>query len=621
MKILANIYSIIHEYAIYEAAVFAFLLLIVLLFFYWQIQRLRLVRELGDRANLLLEHLNAAQGIEKNINYLLELVGTLIDAPVYAFYIFDKKNRQYFLKGVRHSQTDFGKVRPSYSGLVSYKKEAYMPPISLYDHTIPIKAELQNEGEVPLFIIPLGGIGAIRIGPIAKVSNKLKRVFDEFSMQIQFVLPELILAESIRNQVEVVVASGKALQNISDVAIDPKVTFEILIGASIRAVNAIGGFYAELIQDSWQLPTIVGIGSDVKKDLEEDKQILQLLFDKAKANEYIVLKQGEPDFYKLPPSIAAQGTEAIVVARLGIHRFLVFLFNKITDKEMDDNRQISMIAADLKQILDSQAPLQHLSKVYINILKKLARMMDNLNPYTIGYSDQMSRYAIIIAKEMKLSEAEIRDIALSAFLSNIGVLGLSSELYQKEGKYTEAEYEMMKLHSEVGSSVISVTTGNKRVASYILYHHERIDGAGYPAGLRGSEIPIGARIIAVVQTFLAKINGRKERDPLPFDKALQMLVSASGTQLDKQVVDALLQWYRNKQMDPLLIDHALGNCWDICCTPSSICEHCPVYQQSSSEPINCWEVEGNLCSAHGKKCSACFVQTEFLTRSVVKKRA
>jgi HD-GYP domain-containing protein (c-di-GMP phosphodiesterase class II) len=621
MKILTDIFSKIQEYALYEATSFAFLFLIALLLFYWQIRRLRLVRELGERANSLLEHVKASQGIEKNINYLLDQAGALMDAPVYAFYIFDKKNKQYLLKGVRHSETDFGKIKPSYSGLASYKKESYMPPISLMDHTIPSNAELQNEGEVPLFIIPLGGIGAIRIGPIAKVSNKLKRIFDEFSLQIQLVLPELILAESMRNQVDVVVASGKALQNISDVAIDPKVTFEILIGASIRAVNAIGGFYSEFHQSSWQIPTIMGTGPEVKKDLEEDKQLLQLFFDKAAGKEYIVLKQCEPDFYKLPLSIAAQATEAIVVAQLGNQRFLVFLFKNISDKELDNNRQFNIIAADLKQILESQAPLQHLSKVYINILKKLARMMDNLNPYTIGYSDQMSRYAIIIAKELKLSEPEIRDIALSAFLSNIGVLGLSSELYQKEGKYTDAEYEMMKLHAEVGASVISVTTGNKRVASYILHHHERIDGAGYPSGLRGPEIPIGARIIAVVQTFLAKINGRKERDPLPFDKALQMLVSASGTQLDKQVVDALLQWYRNKQMDPLLIDRALGNCWDMCCTPSSICEHCPVYQQSNSDPINCWEVEGNLCNAHGKKCSACFVQTEFLTRYAVKKKA
>jgi HD-GYP domain-containing protein (c-di-GMP phosphodiesterase class II) len=260
--------------------------------------------------------------------------------------------------------------------------------------------------------------------------------------------------------------------------------------------------------------------------------------------------------------------------------------------------------------------------VYVNILKQLAKMIDNLNPYTVGYSEMMSRYSIVIGKQLGMPEEEIRDLALAAYLSNIGVLGLSNDLYQKEGKFTEAEYEMMKLHAEVGASMVSVTTGNKRVASYIMYHHERIDGAGYPAGLRGADIPLGARIIGVVQTFLAKINGRKGRDPLPFDRALEMLQSAAGTQLDKQVVQAFVAWFESKQQNPAFSERSLGHCWEMCCTPSSICEHCPVYQQSGGTAFkNCWEYEGNLCSSHGKSCSTCFVRTEYTTRSEVKRRA
>jgi hypothetical protein len=154
-----------------------------------------------------------------------------------------------------------------------------------------------------------------------------------------------------------------------------------------------------------------------------------------------------------------------------------------------------------------------------------------------------------------------------------------------------------------------------------MYHHERIDGAGYPAGLRGADIPLGARIIGVVQTFLAKINGRKGRDPLSFDKALEMLQSAAGTQLDKQVVQAFVAWFESKQKNPAFSERSLGYCWEMCCTPSSICEHCPVYRQSGAAFKNCWEHEGNLCHSHGKSCSSCFVRTEFVTRGAVKRRA
>ncbi|MFD0697133.1 HD-GYP domain-containing protein [Paenibacillus sp. GCM10027628] len=615
MTTKSNIYDIVQRYALFEAIGLGILFLSTLMVCIWQIRRLRSLRARGDRANLLLEHVQAARGIETNIDYLLERIGTLIDAPVYAFYIFDAKNKQYVLKGVRHSDTDFGKVRPSYSGLAAYKKEAYMPPISLNTVSIPSMPQTVDEGEVPLFIVPLGGIGAVRIGPVRKVSGKTVKAIDELAKQIQYVLPELILSENMRNQVDVVVASGKALQNISDVAIDPRSTLDLMIKASLKAIGAFGAIYLEKLPTRWQIATAIGLASDVRMELSRDESFHQYIRSQVEGRESVVIGQGEAAFYELPSIIAAQGTQAIAITQIGHHGLLVFLFQNSVSLDINS---YSMIAYDLKEIVEAQAPIQHLSKVYIQILKKLARMMDNLNPYTIGYSDQMSRYSIIIAKELGLPDDEIRDIALAAYLSNIGVLGLSADLYQKEGKYTEAEYEMMKLHSEVGASIISITTGNKRVASYIMSHHERMDGAGYPAGLRGAEIPTGARILAVVQTFLAKINGRKQRDPLTFDKALQMLVSATGTQLDKQVVDALVQWYQRKRLDPQFNDRSLGNCWEMCCVPSSICEHCPVYMSSSSgSRKNCWEVEGNLCSSHGKSCASCFVRTEFMTRSAV----
>jgi HD-GYP domain-containing protein (c-di-GMP phosphodiesterase class II) len=605
-------------YALY-ACIGSLLLLVTALFFIrWQSRRLHYMKEEANRANLLLENIKAAKGIEKNVDFLLEQIGGLIDSPVYAFYIFDSRNKQYILKGVRHRESDFGKVRPSYSGLASYKKEAYMPPISLMATTLPSQSELIVEGEVPLLFVPLGTMGAVRIGPVNKVSSKTKRALDKFAVQIQYILPELVLSESMRNQVEVVVASGKALQNISDIAIDSKVTLEMMLGASVNALGAFGAVYYDRGQSDWKLRSIIGLQEGLRAEIEQEKTLLSFMRGQTEVKSCVILQQGDEAFYELPPLLAAQGTQALVIVEVGDQGILMFLFKKHTDMNSKETGHYSMIASDLLRIIHAQAPIKDLSKVYISILKNLTRMLDKSNRYTVGYSDQMSRFSIVIAKQMGLPEEDIRDIALAAYLSNIGVLGLSSELYQKEGKYTEAEYEMMKLHSEVGASIIRVTTGNKKIASYILHHHERVDGAGYPAGLRGAEIPDGAKIIAVVQTFLAKINGRAQRTPLAFDKALHMLEAASGTQLDKQVVDAFIKWYHDKRIDPLMVNKSLGNCWEMCCTPSSICEHCPVYHQSqSSDRVNCWEVQGNHCSSHGKSCSSCFVHTEYMTRSAV----
>ncbi|MFC0215188.1 HD-GYP domain-containing protein [Paenibacillus chartarius] len=602
----------------YAAFGLAVLMLLMLAVVGLMARRLKALRRREHLTSELLMRFQPSLGVEKNFNALLELVGTVIDAPVYAFYVV--KDKQYLLKAVRHSETDFGKVRPSYSGLAAYKKENYMPPISLQPASIPSKLEIVKEGEVPLLTLPLGGRGAVRIGPVRKVDKSTAAALESIGETMQAMVPEIVLAETMRAQIDVVLASGKALQNISDAAVDPVSTLRLMIGACSRAAGADGGIFFERVPGRAEYRIIAASGADpvIVQELQNDQVTMEELSEQGSKHGYKLIQQSDADYYQLPPYVAAQASAAVCAVSVGGAGTLVLLFSRIAQTADIGLNQLTRVAQELSEIIAAQSPLQHLSKVYVNILKQLARMMDNLNPYTVGYSEQMSRYSIVIAKQLKLPEDEIRDIALAAYLSNIGVLGLSSELYQKEGKYTESEYEMMKLHSEVGASIVSVTTGNKRVASYIMHHHERIDGGGYPTGLRGNDIPMGAKIIAVVQTFLAKINGRRGRDPLPFDQALQMLQSAAGSQLDPTVVAALVGWFQSKRSDPRVAKGALGSCWDMCCTPSSICEHCPVYRSKSQDKM-CWEHETNLCNQHGKSCETCFVRTEYMTRKETKK--
>jgi HD-GYP domain-containing protein (c-di-GMP phosphodiesterase class II) len=227
----------------------------------------------------------------------------------------------------------------------------------------------------------------------------------------------------------------------------------------------------------------------------------------------------------------------------------------------------------------------------------------------------MYRYSIIICKELKLSKQDTKDISLAAYLSNIGVIGISDQVLTNKGKYSEVEYSMMKLHAESGASIIEATIGNSKIASYIRHHHERIDGFGYPYELKGDEIPLGGRIIAVVQTFLAKILGREYRKPIPFDQALNQLKIASGTQLDAEVVDAFINWFKEKELMNKKNNCALGSCYDMRCSPENICMKCPAYKDDSK---NCWEHKEVHCEEHGNVCECCFVYTEYLYRMSLK---
>jgi HD-GYP domain-containing protein (c-di-GMP phosphodiesterase class II) len=226
----------------------------------------------------------------------------------------------------------------------------------------------------------------------------------------------------------------------------------------------------------------------------------------------------------------------------------------------------------------------------------------------------MSQYASVIAREMKTSPEDRKNILLAAYLSNIGVVAIPEKILFKKGVYTKEEYEATKIHSEAGALFVALTIGNRQVEQYIRYHHERMDGAGYPEGLKGLEIPLGARILAVVQTFSSKIRGRDYREPLSFEKIIQLIEEDSGKSLDREVVSALVNWFKRKQENPIYDKNSLGPCWEMRCATEEICSKCPVYKRTDKY---CWQFEKNNCLAHGNTCETCHVYTEFINRNII----
>lgn len=564
----------------------------------------------------LLLHLDISQGLEKNLTSYLEMAAQFVAAPTFAFYVHEPKSNGYVLKAVRHLSVEFGAVRPSYSGLSPYKKEAYQPPAALPAKALPPDVCIVTEGEVPMLAVPVAGNqGMMRIGAIKRVKGRTRKQFTQFAEMLAHPLETVLEAERMKSKVELAVHSVQALKSIGDIATDPKATLAMLLGAvqkttgakSIIVLQAMDGHIQ--VQAAW-------MEADNRKLLQNNQSDLQACYQLLERQDELLMKRGEAGFNKLPPALIGVDTRFAAALRVdlgGSYAVLIACLQE-TPAAVNDMRlalrHLRTVGVDMARVLNSQLPVSQLSGAHVQLLKELCCMMDDASPYTAGYSEQMSRYAVVIAQELGMAEEEIRDVGLAAYLSNIGVLGLSSDLYQKEGRFTEMEYELMKLHAEVGAMIVGVTVGNTRVSSYILHHHERIDGGGYPHGIRGEQIPLGSRIIAVVQTFLAKINGRPSRDPLRFDQALKTLEAASGTQLDERVVRALIAWFRRKQA-ATPSGRALGSCSDMCCAPRAICEKCPAYGQSA---LNCWEVEGNLCLAHGKSCETCFVKTEMLAR-------
>lgn len=200
-----------------------------------------------------------------------------------------------------------------------------------------------------------------------------------------------------------------------------------------------------------------------------------------------------------------------------------------------------MPAADADQPLRLKELEEQLHSFRGALICALNQLLDLKDLNTGYHSTRLAEWSVRVAQALGLDEEVFGDIEITALLHDIGKIGVPDSILRKPGKLDAAEYELMKKHPEYGWAIIRLFPGFERISQFILHHHERFDGQGYPGGLRGLEIPIGSRIVAVIDAFDAMISSRPYRAGLPSDEALQRLIQASGSQFDPQVVQAFAQ--------------------------------------------------------------------------------
>jgi putative nucleotidyltransferase with HDIG domain len=168
------------------------------------------------------------------------------------------------------------------------------------------------------------------------------------------------------------------------------------------------------------------------------------------------------------------------------------------------------------------------------------QLLDLKDLNTGVHSTRLAEWALHVAGELGLDQSYLGDIEVAALLHDIGKIGISDAILNKPAKLTAEEYDLMKKHPEYGWAVLRGVPGMERASLIILHHHESYDGRGYPGNLRGEEIPIGSRIVSVIDAFDAMVSSRPYRQGLPFEEAERRLLEASGTQFDARVVERFL---------------------------------------------------------------------------------
>jgi len=183
----------------------------------------------------------------------------------------------------------------------------------------------------------------------------------------------------------------------------------------------------------------------------------------------------------------------------------------------------------------------NLQKQHLDTIQALATAIEARDSYTENHSRRMAEYAFLVAKQIGLSINEAETIEYAAILHDIGKIGINDNILNKPGPLTEKERVKMKKHVKIGANILTRIDSFKEASRIVYHHHERYDGKGYPDKLKGKEIPIGARILSVIDAYDAITSERPYRPARSAKEAIEEIKKNAGTQFDEKVVKIFLK--------------------------------------------------------------------------------
>lgn len=211
-------------------------------------------------------------------------------------------------------------------------------------------------------------------------------------------------------------------------------------------------------------------------------------------------------------------------------------FKQITETIQRQDKQINHIHTELNQ------KNQDKSTLFKNSIAALVKAVYARDPYTASHSKNVMRYARAISEKMQLTRDDIYALEIGALLHDIGKIGVPEHVLMKAGKLTDSEFDAIRKHPEYGYQIINEIEElkYKGVLEIVLLHHERMDGNGYPRGLKGNDIPLYARIVSVCDAFDAMTTSRTYRPALGVPAAIEQLRKHAGAQFDPYIVDVFV---------------------------------------------------------------------------------
>jgi len=254
-----------------------------------------------------------------------------------------------------------------------------------------------------------------------------------------------------------------------------------------------------------------------------------------------------PDTAVIMATAIADAGTAIRCMRGGAYDYITKPFNLdevvLSVGRALERRRLELENRDYQQHLEQRVEEQarKIRASFINAITALAYALEAKDIYTSGHSQRVTEISVAIAGELGMTQEGVNKIRLAGLVHDIGKIGIKESVLNKQSSLTDEEAEHIKSHCQAGERILTPIVEDEEILKAVRHHHERYDGMGYPDGLRGEQIPLGARILAVADAFDAMTSGRSYRPAMSDQDACAEIERCKGTQFAPEVADAFLR--------------------------------------------------------------------------------
>jgi len=253
----------------------------------------------------------------------------------------------------------------------------------------------------------------------------------------------------------------------------------------------------------------------------------------------------------LSRNIGAQFLEAEVLLERG--KLLMAMerhLDSLTDLESSYHIYTGLKADGKRE--QTEEVINSLEALYLDIFNSMAQRVDRKDPYTKGHSDRVASLSMLLAKELGLRGNMLKTIVAAALLHDVGKIHIDNVILKKAGKLTDREFQAIQKHPEFGVELLRGKEFPWDIKPLVLHHHEKMNGQGYPLGLKGEDIPLGARIICIADVFDALTSDRVYRAAFDIEKALDIMEKESGTSFDPVLLKCFVNIIHQGKADPVI---------------------------------------------------------------------